>query len=374
LNIQQTHIDRFVENLWKDTRLLQIVTSKDCTVFRRHADKQTSIQEEYTLLMHLTELISFNIPRILAHTPACISYEYIYGTRAFNLITDLKDLFDSNENHHYIDLGLQLMEMLRSNLSNFQNKTSQASSLKYITRKYPAEEKIHDLYELLGEVLSLENLDWAAINEDLQSITTVYNDASDKLFRDATPKNVILNIPVLHLNRFKNRGQRLQKVKEMVNSGELKDFLVNENLYHIDFSGCLFLCPEIDDWIALEHHEATHWLSEHLGRVLVEDDPVNLCTLFVRFSRFGGRKLAYKLLNHSGYQIRFGLDNESFYFSYLKRICEKLIEQEIISNKYLITLMDVLFEACTVIPAVDYLHTFRKDLSETPYYQDVYPN
>jgi len=60
--------------------------------------------------------------------------------------------------------------------------------------------------------------------------------------------------------------------------------------------------------------------------------------------------------------------------NYLHRVAEKLIEQEIISNKYLITLMDVLFEACTVIPAVDYLHTFRKDLSETPYYQDVYPN
>ena len=374
LKIQQSHIDHFLGSLWKDTRQLQVITDKNQTSIRRHADNQISIEEEFELLVRLNDIISFNIPRIIAHTPSYISYEYIFGTRAFNLIKDLKIIHESNNDLKCIDLCLGLMDLLRSNLSEFQRKTSGDPILKNIDQKYPATEKIVGLYRLLQDVLLLENGESDLIHEDLEKIIAIYSEASNRLFRDATPKNVILNIPGLHQDRFKSQSQRLEALQHMVSSGELKDRLTNETLFHIDFSGCLFLCPEMDDWIALEHHEATHWLSEHIGQKLVEHDPLNLCTAFVRFSRFGGRKLAYRLLNWSGYQIRFCLDNEIFYFNHLKSICKQLHNEGITSQPNLSALMDELVQCCGIVPDTDYLHSFRPELSRTPYYQDVFPN
>jgi hypothetical protein len=44
----------------------------------------------------------------------------------------------------------------------------------------------------------------------------------------------------------------------------------------------------------------------------------------VRYLRFGGRKLAYKLINSQGFEIRFRYDDPIFYFRHLPLILSEL--------------------------------------------------
>ena len=374
LNILPAHINLFLEDLWKDTRRLQIDSHNNRITIRRYTDNQTSIQEEHALLLWLNDMITFRIPRIISYTDQFISYEYIRGTRAFNLMKDLKALYDVNAEKRYLALCEKLIDCLQADLMEFQNKTLPELHLNQASRKYPAFEKISNLYKLLTEILCLDSWQGGAIVHEVEKIIAVYSNCSEFHFRDATPKNAILNIPELHRSGVENRLERLDVVRQMVDSGKLERLLINENIYHIDFSGCLFLCPKSDDWIALLHHEATHWLSKKLGNGYAMDDPEYLSALFVRYSRFGGRKLAYRLLNWSGYRIRFGLDNEAFYFIQLKKICDQMKDVGIINNNNLSSLMDMLLKFCNYSPQIDYLHHFKNDLKNTQYYQDVFPN
>ncbi|MCP4754226.1 MAG: hypothetical protein GY866_25345 [Proteobacteria bacterium] len=373
LTVHKKHLKLFIQDLWKDARQLEVETINGSPVIRRYSDSNVSIAEEFAFLQRLRGIVSIKIPEIVAHDENHICFQYIVGTRVFNLLMDLKELYQLDSDIGYFDVCLQLKQELQENLGEFQAAVAKDPLLTKIKKRYPAEKKVLNVYRLLTSILpDLVFSDDLA--EDLNGIIRVYTEHSSLPFRDATPKNAILSIPALFQRNFSSKKERLSAVAAMVKSGELKHLITKERVYHIDFSGCLFLCPVSDDWIALKQHEATQWLSGNSSACSDEDDAVELCTKFVRFTRFGGRKLAYRFLNRSGHAIRFGRDNERYYFAALEEICARLRELEIVEHRRLTDVVNSLSLACSYQAPTDYLHDFMKEAGTIKYYSDIYPN
>jgi len=363
----------FLNDLWKDHRRLELAEEDGRQVIRRYGDQQTSIDEEYEFVQRLRRQADFNIPTIFSRGKAYLSFQYIAGTRAFNLMMDLKTLYQRDGNCRCPELALQLVHLLTVDLADFQ-RIVQKDGMAGVKRKpYPAREKTLNVYRLL---LSIQpgGIPFDSIRESLERIVARYDAAAAVSFRDATPKNVILRIPSLFQTHFASYEERLIRLRRMVETGELASLLVRENVFHIDFSGCLFLCPPEDDWIALRHHECADWLNEFEPAALSEADPLQLCVKFVRFSRFGGRKLAYRLLNRNAYRVRFYFDHEVYYFAVMADLCRCLQQQGILRDDRLVNVMQQLIQAAGVLPEIDYVQTMGQQTRRSNYYRDVFPN
>ncbi len=370
LNINKKLLKLFYTDLWKDFRQLEVISVNGDKAIRRYSDNQTSIQDEYQFIKELKKKASFKIPNIISHTDNYLLFQYVPGTRAFNLLMDLKVLYEQEKNKEYFSIGTQIMQLLQDDLKEFQSFYEGNYAEETHLDLYPAFEKTKNVFFLLTSMLGLQ----MSVDE-LDKIISIYLSNSDTPFRDATPKNVILDIPLLNQKNFNSRNERLDVVKEQVKSGELKRKIIRDIVYHIDFSGCSFRCPKKDDWITISQHEASVWLKEHNQKRNVGESDEELCTKFVRFSRLGGRKLAYRLLNNSGYQIRFGLDNEAYYFYQLSDICKTLVKRGIISDPSVSDVMLQLVKACNYTPPEDYFHSHKMVKNDTTiYYSDVFPN
>ncbi|MBU3915935.1 hypothetical protein KKA14_10410 [bacterium] len=370
LKITGKDLELFHKDLWKDSRRLEIAVVNGNKTIRKYSDNGTSLNDEYKFISRLKKIASFKIPEIVSHPEKYIEFQYVAGTRAFNLIMDLKALFNQEADKCYLELGIELFQLLNDDLREFQSLMVNNDFCGGIGIKYPVVEKVNNVFCLLSSVLSIE-----FPFDELAKIIKLYDKHSKIPFRDASTKNVVLDIPVLYLKKASSHKERLSFVRNLVKSGELKDYFRKEKIFHIDFSGCMFLCPEADDWIALRYHEATNWLSQCLDfEAKSTTDDLDLCTKFVRFSRFGGRKLAYKLLNNNGYQIRFSLDNESYYFIEMKKICDDLMRHGLLSGNALSEAIFSLENACGITPKKDYFHEFLGKDARYGYYRDVYPN
>jgi len=55
--------------------------------------------------------------------------------------------------------------------------------------------------------------------KDLEIIEHYYNSISSTLFRDATPKNIIFDEPLLYYKNFIDDTDRRNTIRNMVNSG-----------------------------------------------------------------------------------------------------------------------------------------------------------
>ncbi len=373
LTVTKSSLKLFLQDLWKDSRCLDIVEQEGEKRLRRFSDNCMTIPKEVEFINRLQSKITFKIPDIRQVTDDYIAFRYIEGTRAFNLLMDLRFLYRHDNQTCYRDLGILLLDLLQQDLAVFQKTTLNDTVFTGNCSIYPVREKMEALYRVLTDILP-QTCQFEEIEEDLARIAAVYSEKAMVPFRDATPKNTILEIPSLFKQRFETTKERLQVIKKMCQSGEMIRILDREVIHQIDFSGCHFLCPSSDDWIALKEHESTAWLTAAESPKSPDEGISRLCTRFVRFSRFAGRKLAYRLLNHSGHAVRFILDNESGYFITLSNVCRYLQDQGVIVNDRLADLMYELFQATGFKPEKDYLQEMRLIENEQTYYSDVYPN
>jgi len=373
LTVNKKVLELFLQDLWKDNRNLDVVEQNGEKAIRRFADNSTTISEDLEYINCLKNKSSFNIPEIKEVTDQYIAFRYIEGTRAFNLLMDLKTLYRDENRSCYRDLGIQLLELLQNDLVEFQEVTEAEAVFTGGSCLYPAEDKMNAQYQVLTDMLP-ETCDFKEIVDDLARVTAVYENEVSVPFRDATPKNTIVEVPELFQQKFASYAERLDNLKKLCLSGTLSQLVRKENIYQIDFSGCKFLCPIGDDWIALNEHESTEWLTDSRRPMSPQDNVTWLCTLFVRFSRFAGRKLAYRLLNYSGYQVRFIHDDEAYYFFKLSNVCQYLRALQIIKGDQLAELMNKLYRASRYEPEKDYLLDSLCSEHQRAYYSDIYPN
>lgn len=369
LNVSEQDLELFEKDLCKDIRKLKLDKDSFHHQLVRYSDKQISIKDEVRFLRSIEPHVTFKIPSIEDSTDSFIVFEYIPGTRAFNLLMDLRTIYLEDQSNDCISLGRLLINLLETDLKNFQS-LFKSNNLPVLTNKhYPVSEKLKNLYQLFSSILSLEmDLD------EIEKIADIYKDQAAVPFRDATPKNVILNIPSLYQKQFKTRKDRLDTVKKLISTGELKEKLKNKNIFHIDFSGSCHICPEKDDWIALKNHECSVWLDKSFEPDFDQMNQKDLVTFFVRLSRFGGRKLAYRLLNKDGHKIRFALDNEIIYFEALSKIVRIMLDKGLLTDKRYFSVMEHLKQATQLSPSKDYFLDWKKQQSKFQYYQDVFPN
>ena len=186
-------------------------------------------------------------------------------------------------------------------------------------------------------------------------------------------KNIIFDNPTLYYDNFIDDADRRNKIRSLVNSGYFTEKLISENLFHIDFTGCKYKCPSNDDYIAANLHECNIWKP---SSQFFFNDNLNdvdfLVTLFVRYLRFGGRKLSYRVYNQIGHKVRFRFDYERLYFEQLSSLTSTLSEHIDIEGKELKRIFDYLTDMCDTSVNEDYFSKYF-DISNVKYYKGLFP-
>lgn len=369
LNITNQILQLFSVDIWKDFRRLEVSKRGHETVIRRYSDHETSIEFEIWFIQQLRDTVRFQIPRIVEQTKNAITFEYLRGTRAFNLLSDLKSLHLIEKDTSYHEAGIKLLDFLQEDLNDFQKNARFTADNKFAPVAYPVHKKLDNVYTLLGKILGIE-----FSHEDLSTIGNSYLKLATIPFRDATTKNVILNIPALYQTNFSSYEDRLKALKKMVHSGELNHLIQRDSIYHIDFSGCQYLCPDQDDWVAIREHEGSKWLNLSPESDFDKLSNEELCVFFVRFTRFGGRKLLYRLLNYPGYKVRFCHDHEAYYFNTLEKICRILIDRKFLTSSSWCHQMKQLEQATSIVSSKDHFLSWKTEEDLSRYYSDVFPD
>lgn len=355
LNVTQNEIDLFTSTLWKDVRKLVVgKNGNDELTFRRYSDKIISIAKELPFLEFLKQQNpSWQIPKILNHTADYIEFKYLDGIRLFNFIIELRYLYFIENSQKALDIIERIKIILTKQLVDFQRITRPWCDK--IELHYPFYERCFVPIQIISGILSYK-IDEGEINADIKAITEIVSANSNSLFRDAAAKNAILHLPELYYSNFKyDDAERRILIRSLVDKNYFTDELLNEKIYQFDFTGCVYLCPQIDDLIAINLHESMVWASS--SKTFYEsnlDDTIFLATMFLRFLRFGGRKLAYRLLHKEGHKIRFRYDYEKFYFVKLVDVIERLQQKKIVKGTALIAVMKQFQEATYIIPNKDY--------------------
>lgn len=78
------------------------------------------------------------------------------------------------------------------------------------------------------------------------------------------------------------------------------------------------------------------------NRLGVPDGGRAAATLLVRYLRFGGRKLAYRIINSQGFKVRFAFDNPMFYFETLRKSAEQLSPEFVLKYPGLFSVVEAI--------------------------------
>ena len=73
-------------------------------------------------------------------------------------------------------------------------------------------------------------LDENIIN-DIKEIANIASGASSVIFRDTTPKNVILGMKNLYFGNFISKRERTDTIRDMIITGELNEKTIQESLF-----------------------------------------------------------------------------------------------------------------------------------------------
>ena len=368
LNVTSHEIELFKKDIWKDVRRLETVKENDILFIKRYSDGITPIHNEIAFYNFLkSREIGFKTPLIYEKAADYIKFEYLGGIRLFNFIVELRYLYLIEKSSKALKLAELIQDILLQQLLDFQEKTT--PWVNSVQSYYPYLEKCSLSIEILTNILSIE-YDQSEVLSDLSILRDVYVENSDSLFRDASSKNAILNLPNLFYGNFKDDADRRILIRHLIESNYFTEDLIKSSLYQLDFSGCVFKAPKIDDAIAIFLHESMWWTSS-AKRFFKNNgkDFLFISALFLRLFRFGTRKLIYRLLHKEGHKIRFRYDFEKLYFSIISGYIKKLQKSEILRGKEILRLLQHFEKATSLNPQEDYL---EKLVDLNKYYQDIF--
>jgi len=202
---------------------------------------------------------------------------------------------------------------------------------------YPLDSHVRDLLATLLHLLRLPPLTAAALR-DLDDVRALWDAGDARVpFRDATPKNILVSVPDLGPRRRRRPGERLAAVADWLRRPDAADHV---RLVDYDFTSTRHRTAPEDDLISLLGHAACRTTSARLlarsapqlsggapswldwlrlgapaGPSGIRAEPERAArALLVRYLRFGGRKLIYRIVNPGGYAVRFGHDDPAPYF------------------------------------------------------------
>lgn len=256
-------------------------------------------------------------PRLLGQQGRHLWLEPLRGIRLYDLIR-LLEVCAAQERTAVIQTLLERsrgrLQRLQRHLQGWQGPAG--------LHPYPLGRKVAGLVHLLSRLLELPPLS-AELRQELRLLSQQWRGWAELPFRDATSKNVLVLIP--ELDPEHGDPQRLVWLQRQLRRWPLQRWQ-QLPMRDLDFSSLLHSTVPEDDPISLLAHQRTLPYSSFSAADLVllperygiEPERAAL-GLLVRWLRFGGRKLAYRLLHPEACSRRFRHDDPLPYFSTLRR-------------------------------------------------------
>lgn len=315
-------VETFRRELWKDERLFP--RPRESATFVKDCFREEAAAREYAALRLLSSLGAEAIcPAPIGIQGSQLEMEAVDGMRLFEVLRCLRELelrVRDGRAHRARDI---LLARQRQRLARIQVALLEGRDLLAPTA-YPLGEKVQSLLGLLTRVLGIGT--GQEVRQSLETFAEYWRAACSQVpFRDAAPKNVIVVHPLLRW-QARRTLEDVDAVARVLETGgsEIWEAI---GLRDVDFASVENLTSLEDDPISLHFHEWTYGSCplEASSLLLVPaaaqvDSYRTAATFVVRYLRFGGRKLAYRLINAEGHEIRFRYDDALFYFRTLQPI------------------------------------------------------
>ncbi|WP_018387471.1 phosphotransferase [Ancylobacter sp. FA202] len=264
------------------------------------------------------------VPRPLALRGRELRLELVEGIRLYDLLRLFRQLGDRDValRERASRASLVLLGRCRARLERMQGLLAAAAGGLSVG-PYPCDVKVTGMFAMLSQLLGLPPLD-AAETAELGAFEARWAREVSVPFRDATPKNIIVAVESLAIGRHPSEAARRAALARLLEEGGA-EFWRSVPLLDIDFSSVEHLTTPEDDLVSLLAHESSFAAGFPAG-AKVEDGPMGTAwpdparaasSFFVRYLRFAGRKVAYRLINPLGGATRFRHDRFGFYFETL---------------------------------------------------------
>jgi len=383
----------FLNKILKDRRKLSLSNDKK-TITKIYLPEDKTIESD---IISKLKNAGIAVPDIVNKKDDGVELKYYKGIRIFNFLVTLNSL---KENEYRTDSSKknQLDIIAQKLLSRCEEKQKQIQKELYEQFKnskqisiYP-QDKLTDIIELffmcfkskleekMNKQTILKEIDWVYEKFSINAIVP---------FRDASAKNMILVSDDLHLEQFqKNDAKRNAEVKKLFDNNKLQDIVALNEIIDIDFSSCINYTTPYDDVISFRFHERTapYYPSYNLiwnsfGIQTKTEKESIVATFIIRFLRFGGRKLLYRVIDPAHHAIRFKYDDESYYFKKLPEIIEYYGITELPETIKLFKEIENIIEKILkekqtffIIPYDDEnVMEIIKEIAKKETYSDVYP-
>lgn len=308
-------METFRRELWKDERTFPRVGGDG--VFVKDCFSEGAARLEYDVLALLVSLPGERLcPEPIRVDGSQLAMRTADGMRLFEVLRCLREIELSRRDGAAEAARQMLMSRQRHRLARIQTALFGARQTLDPT-PYPMAEKMESLFGLLTRILDV-TIDTEAKRSIGEFADYWRAECAQVPFRDATPKNTIVEHPLLThaARRGREDGDTVATLVDM-DGGTWQNVVLRD----IDFASAEHLTSFEDDPISLHCHEWTYGSCPVdasallLLPTLAQVDPFRTAaSLLVRYLRFGGRKLAYRLINAGGFEIRFRFDDPLFYF------------------------------------------------------------
>lgn len=353
--IRRKDVEYFRSELWKDLRPFPIAHDPN-RYFAKHCFREDLATVEASVMLILRERVgSEALPKPVAiendldGDRSVLVMERINGIRLFDLLRHLREIEHVAPGIGATETRDQLIVRARERLCDVQGHLMDLGSV-FAASTYPLEAKLTGLLELFIRMLNVRIGDeWRS---ELEEFVGYWDSECAMIpFRDATTKNMFIADDRLGDSNVDDFDGEQRRIITSLLTSEPTGYWSSVPLVDVDFSSVIHLTSIEDDPISLCSHEMTfdgEALSPGyfvLDSSLGEPDPFRCCASFlVRYLRFGGRKLAYMLINSQGYKIRFAYDDPLFYFASLRAICDRLDPSFCASFPHIIALVETIGE------------------------------
>lgn len=305
----------FRANLSKDKHLPGRISSSQSFV-KTTADCATA-EAEFAALQALYATPGEQlVPRPIAVRQNEVELELVDGIRAFDFLRLIRGL-DGAEVAAAALLGrlLARLQRIQQTLANADLSAS----------PYPFETKVTQALGLLSRVLGVSP---PAPDEAAEAavIEALWLRGATVPFRDAVAKNMILQIPDLAVRRGLEGDERRRILSRMI--AEDAGFVSQTPIRDVDFSSVIEATNPADDWVSLQLNESASWIAPVRPSALAlpagaTNRDVAL-SAYVRFVRFGSRKMAYRMLAPTAASVRFAFDDAGRYFRQMPALLDQL--------------------------------------------------
>lgn len=320
----------FESTLWKDQREIALTEQSGVRAIHKREMFSGEFTTEVEVLRALKDA-GCTVPEVLAFGDGNLFLKYTPGIRLFNLLVHLDELADLVGPATSAAKTILLKSALAQE-RRLQRALAQMSASNEVGwHPYPILEKCGTLLKILCEALGV-SYSTDRLDSELRCLEEEWNSLASVPFRDAAPKNIMIQSEELWLGNFSGDEKARQEFIRQSFIEAMPDLpdWCHASTMDFDFGSCIDLTLPEDDPLSLLCHERTfEWSRVNAAELcwipsLHPDRRRCAIAFLVRFLRFGGRKAAYRLLHPQGFVTRFRYDDDRFYFDHLNPILEVL--------------------------------------------------